>query len=529
MGTLWFGGTVRPLTDSSAVASAVFTENGMVEDTGTEEDLRLRWQEKITEEINLQGGTMYPGFTDSHLHIIGHGEKLLKLDVSTVKSIAELKRILTEKAEKTPAGEWVLAEGFNENLYENCTVPDRSILDEITVDHPVMLTRVCRHAMVTNSTGLKLAGITEKTVEPEGGIIVKDKDGRPTGYLHDQAQELLKPVLPPVDRSYVKRALEVALMDLHQNGFTGGHTEDLFYYNAPSETLDVFYEVINQQNKFRANLLVHHEAAEEVFAHAEEHPYVTLGSVKIFADGALGGRTAFLKEPYSDDPSTKGVAIHSREELERLTAEARKSGMPVAVHVIGDAALDYAVGALEKYPVPERKRDRLIHLQVTDRELRNRLRKLPVVLDIQPRFTVSDFPWVEERLGRKRLKDSFAWKTFLEEGLMCAGGSDAPIEPVNPLLGIHAAVTRRSPEENHEGYMPEEKLSLYEALQLFTSGGAKAVSEENVSGLIQKGYRADFTVLNTDLFSSEPDEWLNSSVLMTVVDDTVVYDTRRRK
>lgn len=526
MGTLWYGGSVRPLTEEQAIAEAVFTEKGKIVSVGTEFTLREQHKSSIEKEIHLDGKAMYPGFTDSHLHMIGHGEKLLKLDVSSLISLKELKEVLQKKALEVTPGEWVLAEGFNENLYENYTVPDREFLDGISDIHPIMITRVCRHAMVTNSLGLSKAGITKDTPDPEGGRIERYQNGEPTGYLHDQAQDMLREVLPQIDRSYVKRALEVSLEDLYQYGFTGAHTEDLFYYNDPKETLEIFHEVISGEKKFRANLLVHHEAADTIFKMKTDSEFVTAGSVKIFTDGALGGRTALLSEPYSDDPSTKGVSIHSQEELSSIVAEARKHQMPVAIHTIGDAALELAVTALELHPVREGARDRLIHLQVTRPDLRKRMRNLSLVLDIQPRFVASDFPWVENRLGKERLRDSFIWKTMMEEGLLCAGGSDAPIEPINPFLGIHAAVTRRKPEESHQGYQAEQKLTLFEALRLFTAGSARAISREHELGEIAPGFLADFTILSEDLFALEPDEWLNVKVCNTVVDETIVYERK---
>lgn len=523
MGTLWYGGRVRPLTEETAMAEAVFTMDGKIAAVGREAELREQYSEEITKEMDATGKTIYPGFTDSHLHMIGHGEKLLKLDVSSLTSLKDLKQVLMNKAAEIPEGEWVLAEGFNENLYEGYTVPDREFLDTVSENHPIMITRVCRHAMVANSKALSMAGVTADTPNPEGGRIERWENGVPTGYLHDQAQDMLRAVIPSMDRSYVKRALEESLADLYQYGFTGGHTEDLFYYNDPLETLAIFHEVINEENKFRANLLVHHEAAEKIFAAEADTAFVTAGSVKIFTDGALGGRTALLSEPYSDDPSTKGVSIHSQEELSAIVAEARTYDMPVAIHTIGDAALEMAVTALEQHPVRSGARDRLIHLQVTRPDLRKRMKQLSLVLDIQPRFVASDFPWVEERLGEERMRDSFAWKTMMDEGLLCAGGSDAPIEPINPFLGIHAAVTRRRPEESHEGYQPNEKLTLFEALRLFTVGSARAVSRENELGVIAPGYLADFTILSEDLFDLDPEEWLQVKVCHTVVDETVVY------
>ncbi|MFC4737562.1 amidohydrolase [Bacillus daqingensis] len=521
MGTLWFGGTVVPMTEEERREEAVFTENGIVAAIGSEKALRSEFGASIHKEVDLRGGALYPGFIDSHLHMIGHGEKLLKLDVSSVTSLDQLKKLLEQQAAAVPDGEWVLAEGFNENLYENRTVPDRLFLDEISATKPIMITRVCRHAMAVNSAALELAGVSKETQSPAGGRIERWDDGEPTGYLHDQAQELIKPYLPKIDRNYVKRALETALADLYQHGFTGGHTEDLFYYNKPEETASVFREVIGPHRKFRTNLLVHHEAVD-VLDSFPESEFLQPGSIKLFADGALGGRTALLKAPYSD-ADTSGVAIHTQQQLEAIVKKARTLQMPVAVHTIGDEALEMAVTAIENDPPPAGKRDRLIHLQVTTPELRSRLRNLQVALDIQPRFTASDFPWVMDRLGEDRLPHSFAWKTLLEDGLICAGGSDAPIEPVDPLLGIHAAVTRRRHDEAHEGWLPDQKLTLFEALRLFTSGSAAAVSEEHKAGMVKPGYRADFTVLSRDLSLLEPDEWLHVKTVMTVVDDTIVY------
>ncbi|MDQ0255018.1 putative amidohydrolase YtcJ [Evansella vedderi] len=418
------------------------------------------------------------------------------------------------------------------SLWFGGKIRDRHILDEVTTDHPIILSRVCRHASVTNSYGLQLAYIDAETPDPPGGIIVRDNHGIPTGYLLDHAQDLVKNVMPEQDFTYVKKALKTSLEDLYSKGFVGGHTEDLNYYGDPIETLNSFYELIDGEKfKFRTELLVHHEAAPIILKMGidkinKDKPYVQLNSVKIFADGALGGTTALLSEPYSDDPSTNGVAIHSKDNLQKIVHSARKMDMPVAIHVIGDLALEYAIEAIEKYPPPAGKRDRLIHLQVTRDDLIQRLKELAVVLDIQPRFVAADFPWVAERLGNKRLDSSFAWKTLLEEGLMCASGSDAPIEPVDPLLGIHAAVTRRKPEEKHDGYIPHEKLSLFQALQLFTIGSAMAVGKEKEMGLIKEGYKADFTILNKDLFDLIPDEWLHVHVVKSVVDDEIMFDKK---
>ncbi|MED1600259.1 amidohydrolase [Alkalihalophilus marmarensis] len=531
MGTLWWNGTFFTMRKEGETTDAVYVEEGQIIDHGSAEDLSSAYSERITEKVDIEGAYVYPGLVDSHLHMVGHGERLIRLDLSETTQASEMVHQLIKKVKDTPPGEWVFAEGWNENNFIDRKIFHRMELDEITTSHPMYLTRICRHAALVNSKALELAGITKDTPDPEGGVIVRDADGMPTGYLLDAATELVKSVIPPVDKAYVKRALQTAVQDMLRLGLVGGHTEDLNYYGGFKQTFDAFNEVINGVDcKFRAHLLVHHEAIDEMkesgYSKGEVTPYIELGPMKIFADGALGGRTALLSAPYTDDPRTSGVAMHQQSELENLVKRARDEDMPVAIHTIGDEALRLAIDAIEKYPCTN-GRDRLIHVQVINQDLIERLKNLRVVLDIQPRFVAADFPWVMERLGEERLPYSFAWKTLIEEGLHCAGGSDAPIEPVDPLLGIHAAVTRKKPGETHEGYLPDQKLSMFEAVKLFTTGSASAIEKESERGLIAPGYAADFTVLIQNVFEGDPDHLLDAEVVMTVVDDSIMYQKNK--
>jgi predicted amidohydrolase YtcJ len=253
--------------------------------------------------------------------------------------------------------------------------------------------------------------------------------------------------------------------------------------------------------------------------------HIEFGAMKIFADGALGGRTALLSHPYADDPSTSGVAIYSQEQLDELVEKARKHELPVAVHTIGDLAFEMALNAIEKHPLEGLGRDRLIHAQILRKELIDRAKKLPLILDIQPRFTASDFPWVIDRIGEEHMEYCYAWKTLLKEGIHCAGGSDAPIEPANPFLGIHAAVTRTNIDDPHNTvYYPSEALTVYEAVSLFTKGSAYAASHENDRGIIKEGYLADFTILNEDIFKMPIGQIAAISVNKTVIDGIIVYE-----
>jgi predicted amidohydrolase YtcJ len=529
VGTLWSGGTIYTLREEFETVEAVYVEGQNIKAIGSVKDIKQKYRNGITEEIDLDGSVMYPGFVDSHLHILGHGEKLLRLDLSDVTSPEKVKELLIEKAAESPEGEWIIGEGWNENNFPDRKIFHRDELDEIAADSPMMLTRVCRHAVLANSKALELAGIDDDTQDPPGGVIVRDAEGEATGYLLDNAQEFVKQVIPTVSEVYLQQALQRAIDDLISMGLVGGHSEDLHYYGGFVRTFEAYQNVIDgEKRKFRANLLVHNQVVsvmhEEGWKFGGGTDYLEFGAMKIFADGALGGRTALLSNPYNDVPETSGVAIHDPHELKSIIQKARYYKMPVAIHTIGDLALEYAIKAVEAHPPLQGQRDRFVHAQIVREDLIERLQYLPVILDLQPQFVTSDFPWVIERLGEERMAYSFAWKTLIDSGLHCAGGSDAPIESPDPLLGIHAAVARRKVEDEHEGYYPEQKLTVYEAVSLYTKGSAYAIGKENTQGQIAEGYKADFTVLNRDLFSIPIDDIPETNVKMTVIDNDIVYN-----
>ncbi|WP_261133285.1 amidohydrolase [Bacillus sp. Marseille-Q3570] len=526
MKTLWTNGTIYTMEHEFDKVEAVLVEDDTIIDCG--DRLRIEKNHQIDHIEDLEGAVMYPGFVDSHLHMIGHGEKLLRLDLSEVMSAEEMKTTLKEKIYSTSVGDWIIGEGWNENNFMDRKIFHRFELDEIAPHHPMILTRICRHALLANSKALELAGITKDTEDPPGGVIVRDTNGEPTGYLLDKAQELVKDALPKVTEEYLHRALTTSVQDLTSLGLVGGHSEDLNYYGGFKRTYDTFLKVINpDQLQFKANLLVHHEVVadmhEEGLKFGVSNGFVELGAMKIFADGALGGRTAYLSKPYNDMPETYGVAIHSLTDLKELVKKARHYQMPVAIHTIGDLALEFALYAVEEIPPPAGLRDRFVHGQVVRPDLLERLKKVPVIIDIQPHFVASDFPWVIERLGEGRMKYSFAWKTLLKEGIACAAGSDAPIETADPLLTIYAAVLRKKHGDKHEGFYPDQKLSVYEAVELYTKGSAYAIGKENEAGMIKKGFCADFTILTEDLFHIDPEAIPNVKVAKTVVNNTIVY------
>ncbi len=520
MKTIWHNGKLYTMEREGETVEALLTENDKIIAMGTYDELKS----EAEHEIDLKGAVLYPGFIDNHMHMIGHGQKLLSLDLSKAKSANDMMDMLMNAYPDLQEDEWFIGEGWNENNFADKKVFTRLELDKVT-DSPMFLKRTCRHAAIVNSKALELAGITKDTPDPDDGVIERDENGEPTGVLKEGPMDRMQQLIPEPTEEMLTKALAKSVDDLLSLGLTGAVTDDLGYYGDYRNPLQAFRNVIGEKKKFRAHLLrrstVFTQLMEDNATYDE--PWIEPGEMKFFIDGALGGSTALLSKPYADDPSISGNAVLTDEEIDRNVATARKYGQAVAMHMIGDGAVEKGLDAIERHPVPEGKRDRLIHVNVLRDDLVERMKKLPVVLDIQPAFVPSDFPWVMDRLGEERLDWAYAWKRLIDEGFICGAGSDAPIEEVDPLLGIYAAVARRKPGETHEGYLPKEKLSRFEAVGLFTSGSAATIGKADSRGKLAVGFDADFTVLDKDLFELDEEEILETAVEMTVVAGEVMY------
>lgn len=520
MKTIWHNGKLYTMEREGEAVEALLTENDKIIAMGAYDELKS----EAEYEIDLKGAVLYPGFIDNHMHMIGHGQKLLSLDLSKAKSANDMMDMLMNAYPDLQEDEWFIGEGWNENNFADKKVFTRLELDKVT-DSPMFLKRTCRHAAIVNSKALELAGITKDTPDPDDGVIERDENGEPTGVLKEGPMDRMQQLIPEPTEEMLTKALAKSVDDLLSLGLTGAVTDDLGYYGDYRNPLQAFRNVIGEKKKFRAHLLrrstVFTQLMEDNATYDE--PWIEPGEMKFFIDGALGGSTALLSKPYADDPSISGNAVLTDEEIDRNVATARKYGQAVAMHMIGDGAVEKGLDAIERHPVLEGKRDRLIHVNVLRDDLVERMKKLPVVLDIQPAFVPSDFPWVMDRLGEERLDWAYAWKRLIDEGFICGAGSDAPIEEVDPLLGIYAAVARRKPGETHEGYLPKEKLSRFEAVGLFTSGSAATIGKADSRGKLAVGFDADFTVLDKDLFELDEEEILETAVEMTVVAGEVMY------
>ncbi|MFJ8064835.1 amidohydrolase [Psychrobacillus sp. NPDC096426] len=505
MKTLWTDGPIFTMDVEGAIVEAVLVENGKIIQVGTKDELQ-----HLADQIHsLQGAAMYPGFVDSHIHLIGHGEKLAYLDLSTFTSI---QTIVTEVAKRVKKGEWYVAEGWNDNkLIEGHPITCKD-LNEMK-ETPIVLKRICRHVLVANAKAMELAGITKDTPNPVGGIIGKDEYGNLNGLFYDEAQQLITSHIPAVTSDYLHHVIQASVADLQSKGLTGVHTEDMAYYGPYTVPLEAYRRTIG--TNFRIHLLRHHEVFEQMQGE-ESADFIEFGAMKIFIDGSLGGHTALLSEDYSDSPGNRGVAVHDSEKLENLVKLARKYNENIAVHVIGDNAVRIILDLIEKHPVPNGKKDRLIHVNVLSEDLINRMAKLPIVLDIQPMFVPSDFPWVIDRIGDERLTWAYAWKTLLDKGFDCSGGSDSPIELADPLLGMDAAA--------NNVYLPKQELTAFEAISLFTTGSAKAIGKEHVRGKIMIGYDADFTIVDQLLTK---DTFASSKIIQTIVNGEIVFSRKK--
>ncbi|MBS4199989.1 amidohydrolase [Bacillus sp. FJAT-49732] len=533
MKTIWYNGRIYTLENEGETVEAVVTDEDQIIETGFLSGLQQKYN--IERSIDLNGAMMIPGLVDSHMHLIGFGETFLKLNVSGMTSKREILNAIAEKVKTSSSGDWIIGEGWDENLWYDKTPLCKRDLDEAAPQNPVVMKRVCRHVIAVNTLALDAANINKQVQAPVGGVIEREKNGDLSGIFKDEAQNLIFSKMPSITDDYVEKALRLGIENCWKFGLTGVHTEDLSYYETYDRAMTAFLRVLGDRSlPFKAHLLVHHKVVDEW--KKDGHRYMStignieFGAMKIFVDGSLGGRTALLSRPYADDLTTQGMAIHTLSELKELVTKARKYKMPIATHVIGDLAFEYVLDLIEVLPPPNGMRDRLIHAQILRQDLIERAKKLPVEIDIQPGFMASDFPWVMDRVGENNMAFNYAWKTLLESGLHCSGGSDAPIESANPLLGIHAAVTREKPNDSdHNMYMPEQRLSMFETISLYTKGSAFACGHEYNRGMIKSGFAADFTIFNQDLFTVNKDDILKTSVEMTVVDGKIVYQSKKAK
>ncbi|MDR7001096.1 amidohydrolase [Neobacillus niacini] len=525
--TIFANGVIYTLDSKNPVVETVVVENGKIVDLGTQKDMLLQWGRHGVTTIDLQGKMVTPGLIDSHLHLSGVTFNFLDLDLTGVKSKKEMLEKIKAKASTVAPGSWLIGMGWDENLFEDGTTPSIQELDYAAPQCPIYLKRICYHAFLVNSKALEICNYHSSMEIPMGGSVVLDPDTKkPTGLILESASKLITKYIPEKTYEELKNGLAQAMKFAVKKGLTSAHTNDPAYFGGLDQTYRLYDELINQEGYgLRCNLLIDYpflkDLKERGMCAGYGNNQLQIGAIKIFADGAFGRRTALLSDPYHDAPGQFGEAMQDQETFYQMVKDSREYSMPIAVHTIGDKALENVLDVLDQFPMVN-YRDRIIHVSLVREDLIKRLANQSRVADIQPRFVVGDYPWIQERIGEDREQYLYAWKSLLSSGVICAGGSDAPVEPVDPLLGIHSAATRRAPWDQHEGWNIKEKLSMLEALKVFTIGGAYATSEENIKGTLSRGKLADMTVYSKNLFEMEhPDELLKTDIEMTIIDGKV--------
>jgi predicted amidohydrolase YtcJ len=523
-------GNVYTVTEKQPKAEAVAVKANRIVFVGSNDDAKRLHAARI---IDLHGGTIVPGFTDSHCHIFGIGEREMRFNMEGIVSLEDFLARVKERVDKTNPGKWITGRGWIETFWKPPQFPTRQDLDKIAPNNPVFLTRTDGHASIANSAALKIAGIDTKTPDPFGGQILK-KNGEPNGMLLDHAQELVAKNIPKATQAEREEALLRGIDREIKLGWceiqnAGSHKEDIdVIQNAfrAGKIKSRFVNAVYGPGQDAQNFL-HEGPTINAFDY-----HFTQRTIKVLFDGALGSRGAALLKPYSDAPETSGLLREKPEDLRPMFEEALRRGIQVETHALGDRAnrliLDLYEQAFKAVPADQRKirepRWRIEHAQIVDPDDIPRFAKLGVIPSMQPSHAISDLFFAPARLGMNRLVGAYAWESFLRNGCIISGGSDAPVERGEPMIEFYAAAARKSMKgESGEGWHAEQAVSREDALKMFTIWPAYAAFEEKDKGSIEVGKLADFTVLSRDIMKIPEAEILETQNEMTVIGGEIIY------
>lgn len=477
---------------------------------------------------NLRGQTVLPGLIDAHAHVMGLGLARLQADLTVADSVQEVVGLLADHAASLPEDAWLTGRGWDQTRWEGQQFPSAADLDEAFGDRPVWLVRVDGHAGWANSAALERSSRDlSGDWQPQGGDIHRDDEGRPTGILIDTAMRLVEDAMPAPGAEVRERALELALSEMARYGLTGVHD-----MGASLEDFRL-YRRLDEKGELTARVTAFADGDEDMLdwlcengTHAGDR--LVARSVKFYADGALGSRGAALLADYSDDPGNSGLLFLSDDEMQAQVDRALGCGLQLGIHAIGDAANRQVVDAIvsgQARQADNPGRHRIEHVQIIHPDDIPRLAEHDIIASMQPIHATSDMRWAGDRLGEARLEGAYAWATMLEHGIHLALGSDFPVEPVNPWLGIHAAVTRQRDGLPPGGWRSQEGLSLEQALRGFTVHAAYAGFAEDTVGTLEVGKQADFIVIDADPFAVDASELAKIAVLRTVVGGETVFQS----
>jgi predicted amidohydrolase YtcJ len=510
-------------------ARALAVKDGRFLYAGSEREV-MALRGPSTTVVDAGGHTVIPGMVDAHAHLLGLGEALQQVDLTGTRSYDEVVARVVAAAKGQPAGKWIIGRGWDQNDWADTRFPTHDALTRALPNNPVYLTRVDGHAGLANAAAMRAAGVTARTADPRGGRLERDASGAPTGVFVDNAQGLIERVIPPPAREDTRNALRAAIAESHRYGLVGIHDA-----GESRTTIDIMEEMGKAgELPFRLYVMVGDDSAALVHYMAigprsglyDNHLWVR--AIKLYADGALGSRGAALLEPYSDDPKNNGLLVSAPAHIEAVAERALASGFQVATHAIGDrgnrVVLDAYEQALKAHPTADH-RFRVEHAQILNHDDIPRFAQLGVIPSMQSVHQTSDMYWAANRLGLGRLLGAYAWRSLLNTGVVVPNGSDFPVEAVNPLFSFHSAVSRQDADNwPTGGWMPEQRMTRYEALESMTMWPAYAAFQERIMGSITPGKLADFVILDRDIMTVPEQDILGTSVLATYIGGKAVYE-----
>ena len=487
---LWKNGILHTLKNEHEVHYQMATDQGHI--VGFDEEINNL---KFDQEIDLKGHHLYPGFVDAHLHIVGYGQKLSKKDLAHIRNKADILDFIKKHVNQG----YTFYEGYFDMGIK------KEELDGIANDKPVILKHNDYHSLTVNSYVLNQVNLFSET-----------------GFLTEEDAQKVNKTYEVYDHETIKNMIKNSIDSLQSFGVTGGHSDDLYYFNGYDDTLNAFHEVL-EKKPFRAHLLMHHKIIDDYIKSnrpfLDQNKYLQLGAIKIFYDGTFSSKTALLHNPYKG-LEHQGLRIFKQDELIKLVKKVRKNKLPLAIHVIGDLGLKEVVDILKRYPPLKGLHDRIIHASLADHETIEMMEGMPIILDIQPQFISSDLPTILN-LFSKDPEYIYAFKTYMNHKLVLCGSSDAPVEVPNPLLGMYQLIFRK---KDGVVYQKEECISRFDALKLYTTYANVPAYKAN-RGLLEKGFIADFTVLKKDILSMDETSFFEDLVEMTIIDEQIVHHT----
>jgi predicted amidohydrolase YtcJ len=520
---------------SHPTAQAVAMLGERIVAAGSNDEIEV-WHGPHTRVIDAEGKLLLPGFNDAHVHFVDGGLALDSVQLNDATSAEEFARRIAERAKTTPKGEWVTGGDWDETKWNPARMPTKELIDPFTSDIPVFLSRYDGHMALANSVTLRLAGITAKTPDPPGGIIVRDAQGNPTGALKDAAMDYVFKAEPPLSHEQRLKAVKRALAHAASVGVTS-----VQHMNPEYADIAVYNELLQRgeltARVYAAPLIPNVDDQVKIgIRHSFGGPSLRIGALKAYADGSLGSATAYFFEPFSNQPTSRGLLsdeMHPVSLMQDRMMRADAAGLQICTHAIGDQGisiiLDLYTEIVKAHGQSDR-RFRIEHAQHMAAKDFDRFAQLHVIASMQPYHAIDDGRWAEERIGHDRASRTYAFRTFLNHGVRLAFGTDWNVAPLNPMLSVYAAVTRATLDgKNPGGWFPEQKLTVAEAIEAYTMGSAYAEFQDNEKGSITTGKLADIVLLSDDIFGIDPAKIRDVKVVTTIVVGKIVWDASDKK